>query len=507
MAVGGNICRHFIGGELMEVLLFYGATKRDNSTKVPTGGVSYFGTLKDECDMLSPSILFDMGNDNPTHYTMAYIPDFGRYYFCDWTFRGSRHWWCNMSVDVLASWKSSIGVSDLYVLRSAQEQNFELPDTKYPMSLVANYRNVAISSGFPAYTGGGTYIIAVVGGNNGASAANGVTYYAVTTQALRYLMNRMYNNNGLTDDWTQLFEKKLSEDTIPLKLFVDPAQYIMGCIWLPFNNIDYYQAANIKFGYFESDVAGLVLITNHHRWEWNIPYLSLIPNNADTELWKYYSPYSEYELYLPAFGSMPIDAATLIGNTSRSLKIKGEVSIYTGEATVCVYAASGAYSECLIGKLSCNLGIPFMIGGAKADVTGMAHSAVNLTADVANIAHDVTHLEVSDVTKGGQKMINNVSKSANDGIDLIAKTYTPKVSTSGTQGGASDLNSPIQLVRRFFEPADQDPTHYGYPLCKVKRINTLAGFIKVADGDVECSATSTEKTMIRRYLESGFYYE
>lgn len=492
----------------MEVILYYGARKRDNSTLVPTGGTSFYGTLKEECDMLSPSILFDMGNSNPSHYTMAYIPDFGRYYFCDWQFRGSRHWWCNMSIDVLASWKSSIGVSDLYVLRSAQERDYYLPDNKYPMKTNAQYFSITQQSPFAQDLINGSFVLACVGGYNGSGASCGVTYYWITMSALQDLFNRMYNNNGITDDWTQLFEKDFTADQIPLKLFVDPAQYVIGCLWLPYISLPSSGVATtVKFGYFNSTAGALTLTQNFVNAMWVVDYSGLIPTAATTEFWKYYAPYSEYELYLPVFGTLKIDAATLIGNSDRKIYVNIETSIYTGDSTA-ILTCGGNY----IGKMAANVAIPIQVGGAKMDVQGLVHSAVNLVDDIVSlvnpvdiVVNPVDEFGIADTSNKGKS--KGIGKTAVDALDTFAKYYTPKVSTAGTQGSNSDMHSNIALVRRYLEPAEQDPTHYGYPLCKIKRISSLAGFIKVADGDVECSATQTEKEMMRQLLESGFYYE
>lgn len=492
----------------MEVILYYGARKRDNSTLVPTGGTSFYGTLKEECDMLAPSILFDMGNSNPSHYTMAYIPDFGRYYFCDWQFRGSRHWWCNMSIDVLASWKSSIGVSDLYVLRSAQERDYYLPDNQYPPKMNAQYSYVRQFSPFASTYVSGCFVLACVGGYTGSAINSGVTYYWITASALQDLVNRMFNNNGLPDDWTQYFEKDFSQDTIPLKLFCNPADFVQGCLWLPYYSIPYSGAAvNVKFGYFTSTAAALTINEDTKTTTFTIDYSSLIPTAATTEFWKYYAPYSEYEMYIPIFGSLKLDAATLIGNTSRIIDVEIDTIIFTGDS-IATISIGGA----IIGKMAANVAVPIQLGGAKADVQGIVKSVAELVNDAADIStqHGVIDSAIQagkSALKGKNQQVHTYTKTATDFVNGVAKLYTPKVSTMGTQGGNADMHNDVQVVRRYFEPAEQDPAHYGYPLCKRKRIYDLAGFIKVADGDVDCSATQTEKDMIRQYLESGFYYE
>ena len=87
-------------------VLFYNHAKRNNSTKLPTEGVNIPCVLKDECFVTSPVLELKTA-ERPT-YNYAYIADFGRYYYVnDWTYyRGI--WSCNLSVDVLTSWRSNI---------------------------------------------------------------------------------------------------------------------------------------------------------------------------------------------------------------------------------------------------------------------------------------------------------------------------------------------------------------------------------------------------------------
>ena len=68
----------------MIVKLYSKFAKRNNSTKTPTGGVEYTGTLKDNCDILNPVVIFQAAGAVdyfPASYNYAYIDAFERYYF------------------------------------------------------------------------------------------------------------------------------------------------------------------------------------------------------------------------------------------------------------------------------------------------------------------------------------------------------------------------------------------------------------------------------------------
>ena len=54
---------------------------------------------------------------------------------------------------------------------------------------------------------------------------------------------------------------------------------------------------------------------------------------------------------------------------------------------------------------------------------------------------------------------------------------------------------------------DEDNENRGRPLCKVRTINTLSGYILVTDADIEIAAMEAEQQEIRSYMEGGFFYE
>lgn len=80
--------------------------------------------------------------------------------------------------------------------------------------------------------------------------------------------------------------------------------------------------------------------------------------------------------------------------------------------------------------------------------------------------------------------------------------------STGTTGGFAALTETCYIQWFFQRIVDQDPDHYGYPLCSVRKINTLSGFVLCAnEGDLEVAATPAERQAITALMEAGFYYE
>ena len=83
----------------------------------------------------------------------------------------------------------------------------------------------------------------------------------------------------------------------------------------------------------------------------------------------------------------------------------------------------------------------------------------------------------------------------------------PQVETSGSNGSFLSADYSTHCITQFFKIVDEDITHRGRPLCEVRTINTLSGFILCAEGDVEISCLDEERNMIKKYLTSGFFWE
>ena len=93
----------------------YTLSKRDNSTKRPTGnGTQFSCIIKSGSGILHPTISLDLGKTNdPSQYNYAYIPDFDRYYFIEEWYFDRALWTASLKVDVLATYKTEIGNSNL----------------------------------------------------------------------------------------------------------------------------------------------------------------------------------------------------------------------------------------------------------------------------------------------------------------------------------------------------------------------------------------------------------
>ena len=98
----------------MNLRLCVNNSEKNKINKSLTAGVTLSGTLRNESNVVTPSIIINI--DNPTIYNYAYIEDFGRYYFItDYISLRTGIWQINLKSDVLMSFKDSILASNVLI--------------------------------------------------------------------------------------------------------------------------------------------------------------------------------------------------------------------------------------------------------------------------------------------------------------------------------------------------------------------------------------------------------
>lgn len=98
----------------MNLRLCVNNSEKNKMNKNLTAGVTLSGTLRNESNVVNPSIVINI--ENPTIYNYAYIEDFKRYYFItDYVSLRTGIWQINLKSDVLMSFKDSILASNVLI--------------------------------------------------------------------------------------------------------------------------------------------------------------------------------------------------------------------------------------------------------------------------------------------------------------------------------------------------------------------------------------------------------
>lgn len=459
----------------------YSLSKRDNSTKRPAGApAEYDCILKDGCSIFTPSIKLDLGlTADPSQYNYAYIPAFGRYYFIEDWFFTDRLWIANLNVDVLATYKTQIGNSSLYVMRAAGAHDGNIIDTLYPAKTGCSY--ASDTKGNPWNTTG-CFVIGVVTKD---AAFGSLNYYVLSAADLASLCAKLTDPAQIITEANHFLPTELSTG-LQLSL-VDPIQYIKTCVMLP--------VAEQEITNLGTDAAFPV-----YNWEpavngkkvyptsrINKSFTFDISKHPDTAARGNYvntSPFTKITLTVPPYGCIDID--TSVTCNASTLTVDVDVDPLNGKGILVVKC-----NNIILNRLEAQIGVPISLSSVTRDYIAGATSALGA---------------VGGVVSGFMGDIGGFIGAAS-GIGNAVESMMPRAQTIGTTGSFVSNRGDFRLDHQFFRPVADDNTHNGRPLCQVRQLNTLSGYMLIQDGDVQITGTATEDSRIRNYLETGFYYE
>ena len=503
----------------MNVLL-YNFSKRKNSTKQPdpTTATTISCQLKETTSVISPVLQFNPATTgfstpfNPSQFNYAHLPLFSRYYFItDWVWLNGL-WECQLAVDVLASYKLPIGALSEYVVRSSAAKNGEIIDNLYPATCEIRTSNTLISTPFVRSYGGGYYIIGIIS-NDSASAQGAVSYYQMTAGQVAtlksYMMSESFlSEQGLTaQDVVEVLPKEL------LKTLYNPFQYIASCEWFPlaasaidgaFKSLD----NNIQFGWWRpaSNVSGYKVSSSVPVYHYTDRIsVNGHPQRFDRGVYLDHTPYTQRTLYFEPFGSIPLNDESLIGGDF--LRVEIDVDCVLGDAVMSLYhdrpVGDGTYTNMgLIYRSGTKVSIPIQLAQTTIDIEAMPMAAaVNGGGQLAS--------GIMGMVKNGFSF-SALGDTFNSALGAVADTAANPVGqlqTSGSNGSLARFAQNSYYVCQYRIVVDDDNSQKGSPLCEVRRLNTLGGYMVIDTPDVNISALDPERVQIIGFLSGGFFYE
>lgn len=470
-------------------------SKNPDSTARPSGGRDFDCTIISPSSVISPEIRLSLGSSNPSGYNYAEIPEYNRFYWItDWTYDAGI-WIATLMVDVLATYRDQIGASSQYVLRAAAEGDGYIMDTLYPTTDQYTIQTTPIS-GQPFYKDlvNGEYILGVVGAGPSGLQMGAVTYYALSPPAFAEFASQLFND----DEWIKL--TKTDQVAVPdgnggviktdvdinlttLKTAFNPAQYIVSCMWIPFVPDEGSAGSEIKLGWW-SIPAGVVSVSG---W-WERDFTVTVPAHPQVTRGYYLHmpPYSRYTLFFPPFGVIPLDGSYFVTDASITLNVR--VDLISGQGSLNIVTATGA----VIGRYTAQIGVPISVGQLLSRET-----AAGITA-AGGIAGGVASAAMGDFA--------GAIKSAGSAIAEAFTWQLPQMTIKGGSGSRSEYGYTPVLVSQFARVVDDSPELLGKPLCKVKTLSSIPGYIMVTKPEIELEATSAEIEKVKEAMRGGFFY-
>ena len=463
-------------------------SKRENSTKQNSSGVTKSCLLKDPCSVINPVVRVTI--TNPSAYNYAYISDFGRYYYVqDWISETADIWEAHLRVDAMASWKSYIIAQSHYVLRSASDYDEDVVDTLYPTNGNVSYSDYTGAS--PFSTSDISTIIGII--NNESSYKWGAaTLYVLSSMGslMKYMLGDLNEANniftGIESIWTTI-QDPLVQEGISRSL-ANPGQYFTESYLLPYTPQIAASNQTLKAGYLTlpSSIKGDIVSKSATLKNLGNPITLTLPDHPQAATRGKYlnlDPFSKYWLFLGPFGTYPIDSSKVYNDRTITCNVWGD---FNGNVA-CQIMIGGVMADILYANVKCS--IP--VGQTTMDVGGAAGAGNTL-------AMSVMRTSIGD--PGG--IISGAS-----GIASAAEAQMPRLLSKGNQGTFVNVFDAFMAYGEFHEIVDDMNAERGRPLCQEKTLSTLSGFCMCADAEVSAPCTKEEAAEINSYLNSGFYIE
>lgn len=463
----------------MITINLYNFSKKTNSTKRPTGsGSAYSCAVKTGSSIINPVI--EISTNTLPAYNYAYISNFKRYYFVSNIVYDRGVWVLSLNVDVLASYRPGIGSTSGFVLRASAASQPALIDTLYPPTGNSQVITDVFEYGNLTAWSTGSVVISIING----TASSGMTSYQFSNEEFRKfiagLMGTLADSSIST--WDSLTQ------SIKVTTY-EPLRYIGAAFWFPNSFSTGANVTSLKLGNYEATgfTCNPIYTAASPR---HVHYTVSIPKHPQAGRGKYLnlSPFAEYELQIPPFGTIKLDTTALMD--SESIDIDCVPDPLTGMARAIITSSTG-YT---LADVAAQWGVPLKIS-SFANVS--MNNAFQTAGGVASAVAGVVAGDVGTVIGGIGSTLKGVADIAKGSFDTV-----------GSTGAIIDHQTNKVLYSRFFFVTEEDNSNNGRPYCYNKTMASLPGFLQVQKGVfTSADATRTEIDAVNSYLESGFYYE
>lgn len=464
----------------------YTLSKKKNSTKQPD--VAYTETmitLKEGTSQLDPIIKLDLGMTAVPHWNYMYVPAFNRYYFLSgsgWTW-SERCWYGQFTVDPLASWKTQIGASRCYVLRSAAAYNGELLDNMYPITAgITSVTSAADpadsqSRGLSSSINAGSFVVGIISGDSGANLGS-VSYYVFDYTSFGNFITALFGDAA--------FQVTDISDALYKSIF-NPFQYIVSCVWIPMVKaaIPTTHKTDVKVGWW-TITADAELINTDSRIILT-GTLSRPDHPLAATRGKYLNamPYTSVVFNYYPFGSFTVKDVPIDANT---INLRITLDAITGNSLLELYTADATLAR-VNGQMGVGLELAQKNNNLYGALTGVASGAL------------------TSIGSGMSGNIPGTIAGVMSGITSIIEGFSPSVQTAGAPGSMAMISQKPYIDVIYRDIADDDNADRGRPLCDVRTLSTLSGYIMCANAEPAIPCSADELSAIISYLNGGFFYE
>lgn len=502
-------------------VVFYTFTKHANSTARPSGtGHPYNCMGKDPLSVTKPRLqlrLADGAQDNPSAWNYAYISAFGRYYWVtEWTNEGPL-WTASLSVDSLASWKTDIGAATVYVYRSSAAFSRRIPDTVYPKIVIPNQTVYTLPK---PWTVGGTNAagdIATVGHFvAGIISGNGTKYYAFARASWEAFLGGLFSDNYYIAVLSAFGAQEYPE----AKVAVNPMQFITSVVFVPLGvgsgnyripslaTVDRIKVGTVTVGTtVPASFTAYEVDTSQPASPWtytlsgvnDIPPLGVHPQAATRGDWLNFAPYTEYELFYPPCGTVKLDPDVLSNVQQLKVTVRMDFKAACGMLEVSGVKTAFPAHERILYRAEFGIGAAVMLTNVMTPGSNIASRGMYSFAQGFFSTENPWYNLATKIPIVGGFLDNGVSS--------YVTGQTPHMTQTGNNESLAGMGGTPQIVVNHWMLATDDNAGKGRPLCELRQISTIPGFITAESEELQIPCTTSELAEIRSAVKNGFYYE
>lgn len=449
--------------------------KPNNSTRIAAASnfTNYNGVLVEPCSIMKPLIKFE--GVQVWNYNYAYISQFSRYYFIDDYYTENGFWYAQMTVDVLASFKTNIGSSTQYIERAANKQNAYALDTFYPTTGTCTELSETVTSTSVYDFSDGVFAMNITG-----SAADIVATYLCDYTNFKKVLKALYACGSDATSWANLGQGLINS------LF-EPMKHIGSVIWFPdcWWMSGWADILNARSTIF----IGLWSLTGNGDDAFTVyktpgllqrvsPFVTLPKHPQANTYGKYLNlePYSRYIYRDPVLGDIQLNASKLIDMPDFSVRKFTDPA--TGQQLTIL--PDGQYRI-----------------GQAGFLLPMENNSLNIGG------------VLSSVGTAARGIITNDPVSVVSGSIGAVTDFLQPITTTTTQTGSLISHCISErVIGQFWNTVTQYPTRFGKLYCTQATINTVSGYVKCKDAHWQNNkAFADEIQMVEAYMNGGMFYE
>lgn len=457
---------------------FYNFRKRTNSTERPKSSDLLYSTsiaLKAGSSIVNPTIEIAESQSfkNVVSVNYCHIPKFNRYYFVNNIVYERGIWTLSLSVDVLATYKSEIGGDKRYILRSSAEYDGTIQDLMYPTKAKCSYQ-IDTEEIWESSISKGVYIVSTL--SKDGEGLGAMKLWAFTPSQMATFNDKLFSSID-TDFGGTLINK-----------IVNPSQYIKRCVWYPFD-ISTLKSLVSQEGIFVGN-KGIPSTpcssVGNKKWQFmGSLKLSASKMHPKAARGAYMNrpPFAHYTLFIPPFGVVPFE---IVGASEAYANFTITVDLLTSAAELQVITGDGKQTV-----LTANVGVDVPL--AQMNDTALERYG-NMATQLVGGAVAATTGDVVGLFGVTASTIGQTFSAWDNAIPI------------GTMGGNMNAYRDAYLQAMYLDVADENVNNNGRPLCALKTIEDIPGFIQCGNGYTRISGTAEEYDQVNKLMKEGFYF-